>query len=335
MRSIGILNTSIGSGNIGDQIIMDASMRHLIELMPKSQLVHFSSHDAFLYHALRLQTHVRLNLLCGTNCLSSHMAIRPGWPINPLSAVFMKPVITMGVGWQAYQGRPDLYTRVLLKKALSQESLLSVRDNYTKSKLEECGFTNVINTGCPTLWRFSDDFCSSIPMLKASKVVYTLTDYARDEHVDIRTLEILGQNYDSIFIWVQGTKDLEYLEYLYSKKPSFFRGLKVKLIPPSLGLYDAFLESNDLDYVGTRLHGGIRALQKKKRTIILAVDNRAEEKRRDFLLPVIKREAVEELDSLINSTLETSILLPKQEIEQFKNLLRELDVSSVENFEYI
>lgn len=49
----------------------------------------------------------------------------------------------------------------------------------------------------------------------------------------------------------------------------------------------------DIDYVGTRLHGKIRVLNREKRAIILAVDNRAIEIANDTALPVVRREDIQ------------------------------------------
>ena len=38
---------------------------------------------------------------------------------------------------------------------------------------------------------------------------------------------------------------------------------------------DALIQDTECDYIGTRLHGGIRALQHGRRSLILSVDNRA------------------------------------------------------------
>ena len=59
--------------------------------------------------------------------------------------------------------------------------------------------------------------------------------------------------------------------------------------------------SENIDYVGTRLHAGIRALQHKKRTIIIGIDNRAIEKAKDFNLTVIDRKNIKNNGSSILS----------------------------------
>ena len=71
--------------------------------------------------------------------------------------------------------------------------------------------------------------------------------------------------------------------------------------------------------MGTRLHGGIRALQKQVRCVILGVDNRAKEKEKDFRIKVIDRNEVEKLSELINSSFKTEIEIPIDEINRWKS----------------
>lgn len=292
------------------------------------QKIHFSSHDAHLYNALKMQKIVEYNLLCGTNCLSSRMWYRPSWAVNIFTAKFIKPTITLGVGWGAYQNKPDLYTKFLLNKLLCKESLLSVRDEYTKNKLEEAGFDNVINTSCLTMWTLNSEKCDLIKRIspaKAEKVIYTLTDYAKDYSNDFETIKILSKNYSKVLIWIQGARDWNYLKELVYKNSDFFKKNyeSISIIPPSLQRYDSILEEGNVDYVGTRLHGGIRALQKNVRTLIIGVDNRAIEKKKDFNLPVVEREMiVDQLEIEINRPYDLNINLPESNIEKFKLSLK-------------
>ena len=72
-------------------------------------------------------------------------------------------------------------------------------------------------------------------------------------------------------------------------------------------------------YVGTRLHAGIHAMNRKVRSVILAVDNRAIEMGRDFNLPVIRREELEEkLQERIYGSWNTQIKIPVDSIVKWK-----------------
>jgi len=74
-----------------------------------------------------------------------------------------------------------------------------------------------------------------------------------------------------------------------------------------------------LDYVGTRLHAGIRALQKSRRTIIIGIDNRSLEKAKDFDITVVERKNLNGLKSRIKKPFTTRIKLPKKEIQRWKS----------------
>ena len=83
----------------------------------------------------------------------------------------------------------------------------------------------------------------------------TLTDYKRSRDVDLALLKILTESYKEIFYWVQGVGDLEYIRGFEEYRD------RIKIVPPKLKEYDSILRSNDCDYIGTRLHAGIRAIQ--------------------------------------------------------------------------
>jgi hypothetical protein len=95
-------------------------------------------------------------------------------------------------------------------------------------------------------------------------------------------------------------------------------GNKAIYVKPSLQALDEIL-TIDIDYLGTRLHAGIRALQNKKRTLILAVDNRAIEISKDTNLPVVPRNDWESITSWIESAYETRIRLPWSNIDKWKS----------------
>lgn len=120
------------------------------------------------------------------------------------------------------------------------------------------------------------------------------------------------QSYKTVYVWIQSIDDLAYL-----KKLGYYA--RVEVVPPTLAAYENVLKS-DIDYVGTRLHGGIQALNFGKRSIILAVDNRALEIAKDTNLPVIKREStMKELMEAIMFARETSIKLPLENIQRWKD----------------
>lgn len=309
MKIISVFDTTISDYNLGNEIIMESVYNHLRDVFP----------DDFFYklpymeitrHTLGYISNSDLVFFGGTNSLSSKMEKYKQWDVNLYKSLFIKDVILMGLGWWQYQNSASLYTKLLLRRLLSSERLHSVRDSYTEKKLRAIGFLNVVNTGCPTLWNLTPTHCSAIRVDKSDEVVMTLTDYNQDADSDRRLVDLLLKKYRRVRVWLQGVGDKAYIDSICSGK--------VDIIPPSLQAFDEALSDPNVDYVGTRLHAGIRALQKKRRTIIIAVDNRALEMKKDFALPVISREDTLELGNLISDSRETKISLPHMLISQWK-----------------
>ncbi|MEJ7645281.1 MAG: polysaccharide pyruvyl transferase family protein [Chryseolinea sp.] len=316
-KFISVFDTSISSLNVGDSIIMDAVNREIDNVFGAYQHIRIPSHEKIGLTSLSIIRKSKTSIVGGSNILASYMNRYKQWMLSPLDAYFIKQkVILLGVGWRDYQGSTNFYTRALLKRILDRGGLHSVRDSYTQQKLNDIGILNVVNTGCPTMWELTVEHCNQISTKKAANVIFTLTDYNRSFDRDTKMIEVLKANYERLFFWVQGGKDRAYFATL----GKIAEGITV--IPPNLREYNNALESLNVDYIGTRLHAGIRALQKGKRTIIIGIDNRAEEKRKDFGLPVLDRTKIEELDSLLNTAFKTTIRLPGENISKWKAQFR-------------
>lgn len=315
-KKIVLYNPAVSSLNMGDHIIFDGAYRELEDLLSEAFIVEISTHlpvSGYLSYTRDFD----YKFVCGSNLLRGKMNRRfRQWDINIFNAKDIGPSILVGAGWWQYGDDPNYYTKKLYKKVLSPNFLHSVRDSYTEKQLKIMGFDNVINTACPTMWSLTKEHCLEIPESKSDDVVTTITDYNKDPVRDKRMIEILCENYESVFLWLQGTEDHNYYKDLN------INDSKVKLISPTLKAYDDILEKN-VDYIGTRLHAGIRALQKKKRTMIIAIDNRATEKQKDFNLKCIPREEVESLTEVINSSFSTEINIPIENIIKWKSQFKE------------
>jgi polysaccharide pyruvyl transferase WcaK-like protein len=251
--------------------------------------------------------------VCGSNLIRGKMnRLVKLWDINLRSASIVSPLILIGVGWWKKGDLPNQYSKLLYSRLLDKKMLHSVRDNFTLSQFQAMGFKNIINTACPTMWNLTKDHCKDIPKNKAKDVITTLTDYDKNPLADQQMLNILSKKYRKVFLWLQGVNDFNYAHLL--NLPT-----NLELVNPNLEDYDTLLETQDIDYVGTRLHAGIRALQKKRRTIILAVDHRALEKKKDFNLTVLDRNDIHLLEGMIDDTFKTDIQLPLENIQTWKN----------------
>ena len=224
-------------------------------------------------------------------------------------------IVLLGVGWFQYQNKPDLYTKLLFKTLLDNKMMHSVRDSYTKQMLESIGIKNVLNTACPTMWGLTPEVCSDIPVFKADSVVTTLTNYRFQAEYDQKMLQMLLDNYKEVYVWLQAIED-----YTYLKQLPEINNDRLHIVAPTLTAYEALLRRGNIDYVGTRLHGGIKALNCKCRTLILAVDNRALEISKDTALPVFERSTdINIIADKINSSWETNIDLPSENIAHWKS----------------
>ena len=307
--------------NKGDHIIFDSVRTQVRDMFPDASFYELPTQMPISKRVLKWYSDIELRFVCGTNLLKNRMLYEMGriphfrgvrqWDIERGSSSLYGPAILLGCGWQRYQEGHDRYSEKLWNTVLDSRHMHSVRDEYTKEKLAELGITNVLNTGCPTLWKLTREHCSKVPAGKASRVVTTVTDYLRDEKADQRMLDILCRNYDRVYIWLQGYDDGAYLRTL-----DFHSNMEV--IGGDLDTYDRLLEEQDTEFAGTRLHGGIRALQHGRRATFVAIDNRTIEMGRNFGLNYLERSRVDSLDDYLKEDHQCEIELPDEEIKRFK-----------------
>lgn len=321
MKRVLLLDTSIATQNIGDEIINDSIRLNWKDLYEKNYICKFPTHtppyswwqQLLVPRKFEILSNSDYKFLCGTNALYTNMMRPlPQWNIHLWNKSFFRNSILLGVGAGINSKSINLYTRFLYHNVLSKNYIHSTRDEYTKHMLENMGY-KAINTGCPTLWGFTDDFCKNIPAEKSKKVLFTLTGYQSDFENDKLMIDILSKNYEEMYFWPQTPTDLDYL-----RKMGDFN---VEVITPNLYSYDKILSNNNIDYVGNRLHGGIRALQHACRSLIIAIDYRAENMSKQYRLPVIKRDNIaSQLDKFINSSYRTRISgLDFELIQEWKN----------------
>ena len=308
-------NPSKNTDNLGDYIIMHYCEAVLDELFPGASFSDISVHTV---PSLAEEAEVKkadASFVCGTNLLTSHIEENWNWrlPDGFKRKLPYRNVILLGVGWKNYEDECSKYSEMIYKSLLNPRVLHSVRDSYTEAALKKVGIINVINTGCPTMWRLTPEFCKKIPKEKAPDVITTVTDYRRDIENDKAMLEILSQNYRNVYLWLQGRADEEYLKELGVRE-------NVIIIPRDLNESEKRLRYGNADYVGTRLHAGIHALNYGIRSLIVAVDNRALEIAKDTNLPIIMRGNVKNsLQEMLSAEREMQIRIKTENINRFKS----------------
>lgn len=144
-----------------------------------------------------------------------------------------------------------------------------------------------------------------------------LTGYTANEEADNKLIQlILNTGVAEIFFFPQSSGDADYLKTLaaYKKNSSLFTILGHDLVE----LY-SLLGSVKLNYIGNRLHGGIKCLSQGHPSLIIGIDNRAIEMGKSINLEVVKRNDEENLQEWLNNEGPArTIKLPVEEIENWK-----------------
>jgi polysaccharide pyruvyl transferase WcaK-like protein len=313
LKKITILDTDITSSNLGNEIIMQGVFDFLHSSFQNDYLMRLECTDQIGPMSKKYILSSDLSFIGGSNLLTSQINQYKQIGFSFLDSFKIQNMILIGVGWWQYQNEPNLISRNFLRNLLSNRITHSVRDEYTKEKLTKIGITNVLNTSCPSTWNLTETHCNEIPKIKSDKAVFTLTDYNHESKFDSRFINMLIKKYEKVYFWPQGWNDMEYIKSLNIEDLE-----SIKIVPPYLKSFDDLLENNDIDYVGTRLHAGIRAIQKKRRALVLSIDNRASEISNDIGMNVVPREDIEKIEFFITNEQKTSIKIPHKNIDAWK-----------------
>lgn len=319
MKNALLFNTAVGSLNMGDYIINESGKEQLSDLLSGMFVVEYSTHlpTSHFYQNNRYSLRTRYTddsdykFILGTNLLTyDNLHPWPNWNVNIFNYRPYKDAVLVGVGSAPSTPKINAYTKYLYKKILSHDYIHSTRDERTKELLESIGI-KAINTGCVTLWGLTGDKCKQIPTKKSDRVVFTLTDYAQDEEKDQELVATLKHSYEKVYFWPQGSGDYEYVQKLGGVEG-------IEIISPQLEAYRKLLKSGDIDFVGTRLHAGIFAMQNNVRALIIIVDNRARDMQQSYDINAIERGDINQLESKINSEFVTEIQIDEERIKAWK-----------------
>ena len=319
MKTVLLLNPAIGTDNIGDYMIYECVCSEMAEIFRQAfvkeiptQMPAFHSY-AVWRNSFAVQNYATCDykFVGGSNILAKNMLTHyPQWNVNVFNCKPLAGSVCVGVGAGAGE-HTDAYTTHLYRKILSHSYYHSVRDERSKRYVEDVLGLKAINTGCVTMWALTPDFCAQIPAKKADNVVFTLTARMQLDPSDQMLIDTLKREYDHVSFWIQGDKDEAYFH-------AFSNTEGIEIIPPHKAAYEAVLMRNNIEYVGTRLHGGIYALRHKKRAIIISIDERARSISADTGLITIEKNALDGLPELINSAFETKPNIPFEEIARWK-----------------
>jgi len=320
MDKIILFNPAEGTLNSGDFIIERYIKEEMDFLFSDGIIAEIGTHHPIAHFYQNIKKNITrkacdratYKFLCGSSMIkTSLLRLSPDWSLTLSSCPYYRNSIAIGIGMGRNSSYFDPYTRLIYKHVFSKEYIHSTRDEKTKIFLEQIGL-KAINTGCPTLWGLTEELCSQIPHKRKRKVIFTLT-YNNPSPEDKALVDILSSEYDELYFWVQGFGDLDYLKTITDIK-------RIKIIGHSLSAYENILNNNEVyDYVGTRLHAGIFAIRHRVRSIIISIDNRADDMKETYNLPVIRRSCIQnELRRYINSEFKTTIRIPVDKIDRWK-----------------
>lgn len=310
---------------MGDHIIVDSIRRILEKNLPNSIFVNVATHDYLTSEAYKIIDSSDITLVCGTNLLCGNLDTYKQWKVQARDFLMLRNVGLMGVGWWQYQETITPYTESFYNLCLSSSISHSVRDEYTrKMLLKAVPNRSVLNTACPTMWTLTSAHINTVNKVArtpSDACVTTVTDYKADPQRDISMLNALLDSYKEVYVWIQGEGDARYLGDI-----SMSLSGRLMHISPTLSAYDEFLRSRErLDFMGTRLHAGIRALQWGHPATIVEVDNRAKEISNDTGLKTWPRDQPFEMMIKKHRESYNIILnLPKENIYKWINEVKTL-----------
>jgi polysaccharide pyruvyl transferase WcaK-like protein len=311
MDTITIVDTSICTDNLGDEIIMEAVNNVVHELFPNAYIFRVPSHEALSDRTRKFIAKSSFCFIGGTNLLSSHIGPRGLWRLTAADANLFCASHTacLGTGWNDYMPAPNRQTKRILQTTLSPHLIHAARDSYTRDHLDRIGI-RAVTASCPTAWPLTPGHCALIPKSKAPAVVFTLSAWRSAPAEDLAWMKVLKRNYPKLLFFPQMQDD-----YAYFRSFGFD---EIGVINPTTEAYTKFIENENVDVIGTRLHGGIRALQKGRRALILAIDNRATEMSKDIALPVIRRDDTAAVENWIHGGEATAVALPQTAMDLWK-----------------
>lgn len=308
-KHVHLLDTSIASDNIGDEIIVESCKKFIFNNFRNAYISTSSSHDGLEYASTKLAEDADIVFLMGTNALSAfnHIDKKYIWMLkNKDIKTLNGKLVLLGVGANSDTLHTSHDQIKNIQALLKKNTIHSVRDNTGKKILDQAEL-QVRNTSCPTLW------ASNLPDTRKDKsdaVVFTLTAH-KPSSSDKFFVQTIRKNYSKVYFWPQQPRDFNYLKKINEDH-------LIEIIPPNLISYDDLLKNEKVDVVGTRLHGTIRGLHFGQRSLVVIIDNRARDISMEVGLPSICRSNLEyNLQKEIFLENRPPIILPKQEIIEF------------------
>ena len=134
ISTYGVLDTSIYSHNLGDNIIMESINDILEDIFPNARQLRGSTQIGTINAYRSLARHCDVLFVGGTNLLSDRLILGNQWKYDLHIGKAGAPNLLIGVGWKDYSRRKTRFGQCMLRKRLKSSMLHSVRDEFTLRK---------------------------------------------------------------------------------------------------------------------------------------------------------------------------------------------------------
>lgn len=303
---IAILDPSLATDNLGDEVIYQAVESLLFDLFPNAWFHRIATHEAMSNRSHKVLREAERIFVAGSNLLPPDGG---QWRITLSDSMFIEGLVVIGAGWQHDTTKLSREASKIIGRSFHRTALHAVRDAPAAENLKAVGL-RAVNATCPTLWRLDAEATARIPATKAPEAVVAVTAYRNQPEADAAFLKLVTERYRTVWFYPQMADDIAHIERL-----GFGH---LKRIRASTDAYTRFLAENDVDYIGSRLHGGIRALQTGKRSLILEVDNRARDIAAHTGLPSARLTDLAAIGDWIDRPAPTVLHLPEADIAAWK-----------------
>ncbi|WP_291297975.1 polysaccharide pyruvyl transferase family protein [Elioraea sp.] len=307
---LAVIDPSLATDNLGDEVIYQAVEAALLDLFPAAFIHRIASHEALSDRSHKVLRAADMTFVAGSNLLPPDWA---QWRLTLADSMFIDNLVIFGAGWQNDVTQLNRENTKIMRRAFHRTALHAVRDKPAVDNLATLGL-RVVNASCPTLWALDAAATARIPVTRAPEAVVTVTAYRNRPAEDAAFLRLVTESYRKVWFYPQMEDDIPHLERIgFGHLPR---------IRATTAAFTRFLAENEVDYIGSRLHGGIRALQTGKRSLILQVDNRARDIAAHTGLPSARLDDPAGIRRWIETPAPTVLRLPEAEIAAWKAQFR-------------
>jgi polysaccharide pyruvyl transferase WcaK-like protein len=273
LKKIILLNPAIGSTNLGDSIIANA-IKGLFEFWGIDFVAELTTHRPWNKVERKLAIEADYFIVGGSNLLTSSLfpLSHTQWKISYKEFLLLRgKVILFGPGWRRDEDAISYFTSRLYASLMAEEVPQLVRDRVSQSRLLKTE-RNVVNSSCPTLFRI-DEVMENSRSTASNTVVVALSGNIKSVEQDRLILKMAEDNFENVKLFPQGIFDPQFPTY---SDEAYYQELKIdyEILSGGLEAYSTELKSGS-HYFGTRLHGGIFAMQHGNPSTIIDVDSRA------------------------------------------------------------